>query len=97
MCHAALSEKTNVFANTTLHCDLSREALETRAHVMHVRDADKTNYGTLREKNHVCWEGDIPCGFGVLCTITHLQRKFQKRKKTFKTWKKKNLETIISS
>ena len=54
MCHAALSVKTNVFANTTLHCDLSREALETRAHVMHVRDADKTNCGTLREKNHVC-------------------------------------------
>ena len=41
MCHAALSLKTNVFVNTTLRCDLSREALEPHAHVMHVVTDDK--------------------------------------------------------
>ena len=33
------------FAHTTLHCDLSREALGPHAHVMHVRDADNTSQG----------------------------------------------------
>ena len=37
----ALSVKTNVFVTATLHCDLSD------AHVMHMRDADKTSYGTV--------------------------------------------------
>ena len=27
LCHAAVTVKTNVFVNTTLHCDLSREAI----------------------------------------------------------------------
>ena len=41
LCYAAPSVKTNVFVNTTLHCDLSRDALEPHSHVMHVRGADK--------------------------------------------------------
>ena len=41
VCHAALSVKTDVLVNTTLHCDLSREALEPHAHVTHVRTDDK--------------------------------------------------------
>ena len=46
-CVAALSVKTNVFVRTQRW---SHEALEPHARVAHVRDADKTSYGTLREK-----------------------------------------------
>ena len=42
VCHAALNVKRNeCFANTTLHCDLSREDLQPPAHVVHVKTDDK--------------------------------------------------------
>ena len=66
MCHVARSVKTNVL-RTQHSSDLSRKALEPHAHVMHVRDADKTSYGTLREKNDVC--GNVTLRAGLVSCV----------------------------
>ena len=51
MCHAALSVKTNA----------------PHACVMLVRTDDKTSYGTLREKNHVC--GNVTLRAGLVSCV----------------------------
>ena len=68
MCHAALSVKTNVFVRTQR---FSREALEPRAHIMHVRDADKTSYGTLRENIQVCGNATLRAGLVSCVHVFH--------------------------
>ena len=45
----------------------SREVLEPHARVAHVRDADKTCDGTLREKNHVC--GNLTLRAGLVSCV----------------------------
>ena len=67
----AQSVKTNVFfVNTTLHCDVSREPLESHAHLMHVRTDDKHRHDeqrTPREKHHVC--GNVTLRAGLVSCV----------------------------